>query len=61
MTASIAHCTISLNLQHNKHSQAAIEAVANALAENAKALAILAKTIQIDAGQATAIRIEDNS
>lgn len=55
--ATLTHSNITLNAQHNKHSQAAIEAVASALKTNAEALSVLAATIQVDMRDSCAVKI----
>lgn len=55
---SINDVTITTKMQHNKHSQAAIEAVASALAANARALQVLAEKVEIRCNEVTGIKVE---
>lgn len=55
--AIVKNCHLSFNAQHNEHSQAAIEAIAYALAENAKALGILASNVKVDLRGASALKV----
>lgn len=58
---TITNSSFVVNHQHNEHSQAAIEAVAFALQENAKALAVLAGAIEVDFSNSSIIHIQGDS
>jgi hypothetical protein len=45
-TYSVSNCTITNNSSVNEHTRAAIESLANAAAENASAIAAIARALE---------------
>jgi len=43
---SVSNCTITNNSSANEHTRAAVEALANAVAENARAVTAIAQALQ---------------
>ena len=45
-TYSVSNCTITNNTSANEHTRAAVESLANAAAENARAIAAIARALE---------------
>ena len=51
---SVSNCTITNNSSANEHTRAAVEALANAVAENARAITAIAQALEGGGAQMSA-------